>query len=169
MFQIGDYIVYRNTGVCHVADISARENFSTAAGEEQLYYHLVPVHGAGTIYIPVDSPVFMRPVISKEQAQDLLAAIPLMERKPDYSKNQKALAEKYRTILHTHDCTALAQMILNISKKACVLKEQGKSAGKTDLQYMKQAKEFLKEELAIALEIPYDEVADYVKQQIKMA
>lgn len=34
---------------------------------------------------------------------------------------------------------------------------------------MKQAKEFLMEELAIALEIPYDEIADYVKQQIKLA
>lgn len=119
MFQKGDYIVYRNTGVCHVADISTRENFS-AGGEAQLYYHLVPVHGAGTIYIPVDSPVFMRHVISKEQAQALLAAIPQMERTPNYNKNQKALAEQYRTILHTHDCTALAQMILNISKKPAI-------------------------------------------------
>lgn len=75
MFQKGDYIVYRNTGVCHVADISTRENFAVD-GTEQLYYHLVPVHGAGTIYIPVDSPVFMRPVISKEQAHALIASIP---------------------------------------------------------------------------------------------
>lgn len=168
MFQKGDYIVYRNTGVCHVADISTRENFAVD-GTEQLYYHLVPVHGAGTIYIPVDSPVFMRPVISKEQAHALIASIPQMEQKPDYSKNQKALAEKYRTILHTHDCTALVQMILNISKKTAILEAQGKHVGKTDLQYMKQAKDFLKEELAIALKIPYDEVMDYVKQQIKLA
>ena len=60
-------------------------------------------------------------------------------------------------------------MILNISKKTAILEAQGKHVGKTDLQYMKQAKDFLKEELAIALEIPYDEVMDYVKQQIKLA
>ncbi|MFR6291566.1 MAG: CarD family transcriptional regulator [Peptococcaceae bacterium] len=168
MFQKGDYIVYRSTGVCRVDDIGARENFLTD-GAEQLYYHLVPIHGTGTIYIPVDSSVFMRPVISKEQAQQLIASIPSIEEHPNYSKNQKVLIEEYRSLLQTHDCTALVQLILDVHKKELVLNAQGKTAGKTDLQYMKQAQTLLHEELSVALDIPYEDVADYIRQQIKLA
>lgn len=34
---------------------------------------------------------------------------------------------------------------------------------------MKQAQTLLHEELSIALDIPYEDVADYIRQQIKLA
>lgn len=52
MFQKGDYIVYRNTGVCKVAEIGIPEDFPATAQDVQ-YYHLAPVRGSGLIYIPV--------------------------------------------------------------------------------------------------------------------
>lgn len=166
MFQKGDYIVYRNTGVCKVEEIGTLAD-APAAVQDRLYYHLAPVHGSGLIYIPVDSPVFMRPVITKEQAQDLIAAIPLIEEKPNYSRDQKVLNEQYRALLNEHDCTALVQLIKDIRKKNRVLIARGKSAGKTDMQYMKQAETLLHQELSIALDIPYDDVASYIKNQLK--
>lgn len=166
MFQKGDYIVYRNTGVCHIEEIDTPEDFP-AATKDILYYYLAPVRGSGIIYIPVNSSVFMRPVLTEKQAQELIASIPSMQENPDYSKDQKALAEQYRTLLQSHDCKALLQLVMNIHKKVCVLDEKGKSAGKTDLQYMKQAEELLHEELAVALKIPYDEVANYIKKEIE--
>lgn len=39
------------------------------ANKKRKYYKLAPVFGSGTIYIPVDTKVFMRPVISKEEAE----------------------------------------------------------------------------------------------------
>lgn len=72
-------------------------------------------------------------------------------------------------MLQTHDCTALVQLILDVHKKELVLNAQGKTAGKTDLQYMKQAQTLLHEELSVALDIPYEDVADYIRQQIKLA
>lgn len=166
MFQIGDYIIYRNTGVCQVVQIGIPENFSILDSDVQ-YYFLEPLHGSGIIYIPVNSTVFMRPVISKEQAMELIASIPTIPEQPDYSKDQKALHEHYKTLLQSHDCTALIQLIKNIHKKSAVLTAKGKNAGKTDLQYKEQAETLLHEELSIALGIPVEEVPAYIRSQIE--
>jgi len=92
VFQKGDYVVYRNTGVYKVEEIGTLKD-APAAMQDRLYYHLAPVHGSSLIHIPVDSPIFMLPVITKEQAQDLITAIPSIEEKPNYSRNQKVLNE----------------------------------------------------------------------------
>jgi CarD family transcriptional regulator len=166
MFKEGDYIVYRSTGVCRVDAIGTPTDFP-AATEGVVYYQLTPVRGAGSIYIPVDSPVFMRPVITREEAMELIASIPSIEKNPNYSKDQKALNEYYKSLLQTHDCAVLVQLIKNIQEKTRVLNERGKTAGKTDTQYRKQAEELLREELSVALEIPLDQVFDYVNQQLQ--
>lgn len=167
MFQEGEYIIYRNTGVCKVAKIDVPDDFPAAASNV-LYYHLAPIHGSGIIYIPVDSKVFMRPVITKEQAMELISTIPSIKEFPDYCKDQRALAEHYKAQLQTHDCTVLIQLIKNIHCKNQELNARGKTVGKTDIQYMKQAENFLHEELSIALDIPFDEVPTYIRKQIEI-
>lgn len=165
MFQKGDYIIYRNTGVCQVAEIGVPENFPVT-DENTLYYFLVPMRGSGTIYIPVNSPVFMRPVITREQAVTLIASIPQLPTLPTQYKDQKALVESYKTLVQTHDCSTLLQLIMSIHKKGSELTEKGKSLGKIDLQYKKQAEEMLHEELSIVLDIPYEEIPAYIRQQV---
>ena len=168
MFQEGDYIVYRNTGVCRVEKIGIPEEFPAAA-QDVLYYHLAPVRGSGIIYIPVDSKVFMRAIISKEEAMHLIASIPSVEETPDYSKDQKALAEHYKCMLQTHDCAALIQLIKNIHRKSQELEARGKTPGKTDVQYKKQAEIFLHEELSVVLGIPFEEIPSYIRKQVEAA
>lgn len=165
MFQQGDYIVYRSTGVCRVEEVAVPENFSAAA-PGALYYCLSPVRGSGVIYVPVDSPVFMRPILTREEAMALISAIPLVPEMPNYSKDQKSLQEQYKTQLRSHDCLTLVQMIKGIHKKNRVLTAVGKTAGKTDLQYMKQAEALLHEELSVALDIPYEQVPDFIQQEL---
>lgn len=168
MFQEGDYIVYRNTGVCRVEKIGIPEDFPAAA-QDALYYHLAPVRGSGIIYIPVDSKVFMRAIISEEEARNLIASIPSVEENPNYSKDQKALAEHYKSMLQTHDCVALLQLVKDIYRKNRELNEKGKTAGKTDMQYMKQAETLLHEELSVALGIPFEEMTAYIRKQVEAA
>ena len=64
MFQKGDYIIYGNTGVCQVKDICIPDGISSDSNDK-LYYRLAPVYGSGTIYIPVDTSIYMRPVLSR--------------------------------------------------------------------------------------------------------
>lgn len=166
MFQKGDYIIYRNTGVCQVAEIGVPENFPIT--ENTLYYFLVPMRGSGTIYIPVNSSVFMRPVITKEQANTLIASIPKLPVLPTQYKDQKALVEAYKSLVQTHDCSVLLQLIMSIHQKGTELTEKGKTLGKIDMQYKKQAEEMLHEELSVVLDIPYEDIPTYIRQQIEV-
>ena len=76
MYQAGEFIVYGTNSVCRVESIG-KPPFETE--EDKLYYTLVPVTGTETIYIPTDSPVFTRPVISREKAEELINSIPDIE------------------------------------------------------------------------------------------
>ena len=164
MFQKGEYIIYRNTGVCQVAEIGIPEHVSNAG--DTLYYFLVPMRGSGTIYIPVNSPVFMRPVLTKDQAITLITSIPQLPELPTQYKEQKALVAQYKSLVQTHDCCTLIQLILSIHRKSSELMQKGKSLGKIDMQYKKQAEEMLLEELSIALNIPFDELPAFIRQKV---
>lgn len=166
MFQEGDYIVYRNTGVCRVEKIGIPDGFP-ADVQEVLYYFLAPVRDSSIIYIPVNSQVFMRPVISKEEAQRLIASIPSIEEQPDYSKDHKTLSDHYKMMLQSHDCGTLLQLIKNIYRKKQELEEKGKSSGKAALAYLKQAEQLLHEELSIALGIPFEDIPSYIRTQLE--
>ena len=75
MFQKGDLIVYGNTGVCRVEDIGPLKNMGDSK-EIKDYYILSPVFSSGVIYIPANTRVFMRPVLTKEQVDALIDRIP---------------------------------------------------------------------------------------------
>ncbi len=164
MFQKGEYIIYRNTGVCQVAEIGVPENFPITEGT--LYYFLVPIRGSGTIYIPINSPVFMRPVLTREEADTLISSIPLLPELPTQYKDQKALVGTYKALVQTHDCSTLLQLIKSIRKKDSELTQKGKHLGKIDIQYRKQAEEMLCEEFSIALSIPFEEIPSYIQQKV---
>lgn len=161
MFQKDDYILYRTTGICRIADIGMPPDFSATA-PDTLYYYLAPVHGSGIIYVPVDSPVYMRSVISREEAEQLLSSIPTVPESPLLSRDQKELTSHYKALLQNHDCISLIQLIKETRKKADLLSTTGKSLGKIDVQYRKQAEDLLEQELSVALNIPYEEVSAYI-------
>lgn len=168
MFQKGKLIMYGNVGVCRVEDVGVPQGLSIA-DKEKLYYTLRPVYGSGTIYIPVESKVFMRPVISKEQAQELISKIPQIQEEPYYGRDQKVLSEQYRSFMQTHECEDLLQLIKTVYVKSKKLTRDGRKPGKTDLQYKKKAEELLHSELAIALEIPVEEVPNYIAKEVEKA
>ncbi len=75
MFEKGEYIIYGNSGVCEVQD------YLKADKEQRIYYVLAPVGAKGsTIFSPVDNQkVFMRKVMTREEADALLKGIPEYE------------------------------------------------------------------------------------------
>ena len=68
MFSVGSLIVYSGTGVCRVESVGPPP-FDPRCKTE--YYTLTPLRGSGTIYVPVNSKVFMRPILSRQAAQEL--------------------------------------------------------------------------------------------------
>lgn len=161
MFEVGSLLIYDTTGVCKVLEIGVPSGLP-ATNKNRLYYKLEPVFGPGTIYIPVDTRVFMRPVLTREEAEALIRKIPEICEDICETHNQKVLEDHYKASLMTHNCEDLVQIIKTVYTKKRVLEKNGKKAVKTDQTYMKHAKKLLHEELSIALEIPVEEVEAYI-------
>ena len=160
MYQAGDYIVYGTSGVCRVDEIKP----SPFEGEEnRQYYTLTPVTGTETIYIPVDSPVFTRPVISKEKAEELVREIPNIDVDHFKSHSMRLSSEHYQEVLQSHDCEDLVQLIKTVYAKS---KRNGRRLSQVDQRYRKRAEELLHGELSVALGIPFNEVPAYISNVI---
>ena len=93
MYQVGELIVYGGTGVCRVEAVETPQQRGPEAGRQ--YYLLKPLYQDGTIRIPVDSKVFMRPVISRQEAEALINAIPGMHAEACHERNFTQLAARF--------------------------------------------------------------------------
>ena len=166
MFQVGQLIIYGSSGVCRVEEIGQIKNNPVAKPGRE-YYTLSPMFGSGKLCVPVDTGVFMRPVISKEQAIQLVEKIPEIQKEDCTIHDQRMLAEHYRTFFESHECEDLVQLMKTVYAKNQSLKAMGRKPGKTDLQYMKRAEDLLYGELAVALEIAIDQVPVYIEQTVE--
>ena len=162
MFKIGEKIVYGQTGVCVVDDICEKEILRK---QKKTYYVLKPVFQQNNvIYAPVDSDkVFMRRIITREQADKLILQIPEIKKN---LKSEAATPEDYRSWLESHECGDLIELTAKIYAKKEMAKENKKKLGFLDEKYMKLAEDLLFGELSVALEIPFDEVPQYIKQSL---
>ena len=164
MFQPGEKIVYGTTGVCTVQEVTPRDDLpGTAPGT--LYYALEPLSGSGIIYLPVDAPVFMRPVITRQEAEALVARIPEMAAEAYHQRNLQMLRNHYQEVLRSHDCEKLLEMTMSIHVKEKQASKAGRKLGQIDARFQKRAEELLWGELAVALEIPVEEVPRYIQEK----
>ena len=167
MFQPGDLVVYGSSGVCRVVKVGALE--SRAADPSREYYTLQPVFESEMIYSPVDSGVFMRPAMTKEQAQDFIREIPSIEGDVCNERNPANLRVHYESFLQSHQCRELVSLIKGIRHKCKETEKKGRKMGQVDQRYRKKAEGLLHGELAIALGIPLDQVESYIQESMQEA
>lgn len=168
MYQTGSLIIYGTTGVCRVTGVTQLD-FS-GHGTLVPYYTLAPLYQTGVIYAPVDNPkVFMRPVISKETAQQLIDQIPSIQAEAFHSRSPQELSEHYTHALQSHDCGDLIRLVMSIYTKKQDLTLQKRKFGQVDGRFMKQAEDLLYGEFAAALGIDKDRVAEYIAEKVDPA
>lgn len=165
MFAVGDLIVYSETGVCRVEQVGAPP-FDPKAKLE--YYTLSPLNSRETIYVPVDTQVFMRPILSRAAAEELISRLPEIQRAHVEGRDYRALAQQYREILETHRCEDLVQLIKLVYAKNQHKSRSGKKPSKVDQDYQRRSESLLHGELAAALEIPVESVPDYIHQRLQL-
>ena len=164
MFQKGDYIIYGSSGVCQVNDITVPDFLGESTTE---YYVLTPVRDTGTIYAPVNTKKFMRSIITKEQAMELIRQIPSIQKEEVKERDHRFLAQHYKQTLDSHDVSDLVQLIKTIYLKNEDSALRGKRPTNTDMQYMKKAEDLLYSELSVALDIPFGEVEGFIAKEIE--
>jgi len=165
MYQAGALVVYGGEGVCRVESVGKLH--MPGINREKDYYTLSPLYRDGKIYTPVDTKVFMRPVISKEEAESLIRAIPHIHAADCTERNLRILNEHYQALLRTHQCEDMVQIIKAAYERRQERTSHGNKPGQVDERYMKRAEDLLYGELAVALEIDRDCVEAYIQQTIE--
>lgn len=164
MYEVNDLIMYGSTGVCKVSDITTQ----VFDNEDKLYYVLKPLYQSGVIYAPVDNEkVFMRPVISGEEANRLIDDIPEIHTEIYKNSSMQQLTKCYQAAIDTHSCVDLLKLTKSIYQKKMEALAQNRHLGQIDKKFMKRAEELLFGELAAALNISREEVQEYIKAKLE--
>lgn len=135
-------------------------------GESKMYQVGELIVYGGTIRIPVDSKVFMRPVISRQEAEALIDAIPGMHAEACHERNFTQLAARYQQALGSHSCADLIELMMPIYAKKQYAESRKRRFGQLAARFMKRAETLLYGELSVALGIPFEEVQPYISSRI---
>ncbi len=168
MFRLGDKVIYGNDGVCEVVAIT--EKTFPGGSEKRPYYTLKPLYQEYMIHTPVNnSKVFIRPVITREEAEKLIAEIPSYDVPAPGNRLRKEAVASYQESIRSHDCRDLFEMTMGIYAKRQSAALAKRAFGAMDEQFMKRAEELLFGELAVALDIPKEDVPEYIKSRLREA
>lgn len=168
MFQVGNYVVCSNKGVCVIENITTLN--ITGVDKEKRYYILKPLYSAGsTVYVPVDSEKgpMMRKVLERVEAERLIGEIP---RIPLLTIPSEKLTEQtYKECVKTNDCGELVRLIKTISMRKQKRIQAGRKITAVDAKYFHLAEDNLYGELAVALDMSREEVSDCIMAAIDSA
>lgn len=165
MFQLGETVLYGTEGVCTIADISEMK-FGSKTGK---YYVLRPVYRrTSTIYVPAENEMLtgkMRRVLSAEEIDALLHDVTDCE--VDWIEDPGERKTEYAKILTGGDRCELVRLIRALYLRRSDLQEKGKRLRTGDDQLLRDAEKLLNDEFAMVLQIPQDEVPEYIRARIE--
>ena len=162
MFAVDQLVVYGGEGVCRVEKIGPAG--IPGADKTKLYYTLSPLYRTGQVITPVDTRVLMRPAMTADDAQTLIAALGGREIPAVPAGNPRMLKDYYQSVVTTYDCAAVAQLICQLVRRSAQAVSQGKKPSQMDERYLKRAEDQLYGELAAALQMERSALAGYIRQ-----
>ena len=166
MFSVNDYIVYGSNGVCKIEDICVLPKVD-GVHKNKKYYVLKPIYSKGnTIYTPVDNTkVVIRKIISKAETKKFIDSIPSIATLS--ISDDKARAAECQNALRSCDYKEWIKVIktINIRKQERI--SLGKKIGQIEERLLNSAEDFLYGELAVPLEIPKEQVEEYIVKRIE--
>ncbi len=164
MFETGTYIVCGQHGVCRVEGVGKLQ-LTEASGDKE-YYTLSKVYSrGGVLYVPADSEkIVMRPVISKEEAEELIEHM----REIDLLQidNEKRKEEIFKQAFRTCDSREWVKVIKTLYERKKDRLAKGKKVTASDERFLRTAEDNLFGELAISLDIEKNDVEQYIMDKI---
>ena len=164
MFETGTYIVCGQHGVCRVESLGKLQ-LTEASGDKE-YYTLSQVYSrGGVLYVPADSEkVVMRPVISREEAEELIGHIKEIDMLQ--IDNEKRKEEIFKQAFKTCDSREWVKVIKTLYERKKIRLSKGKKVTASDERYLRTAEDNLYGELAISLNIDKNDVEQYIMDKI---
>lgn len=164
MFKIGDYIIYGFNGVCRVDNIGTIR--LSGIEKDRLYYTLHPFgEKEGTIYTPVDNQkTLMRPILTKKEAKELLDEISGIDNL--WITDERTREMTYKEVMNKCDSREWVRIIKTLYLRKRERIAEGKKITASDEKYLRLAEENLYSELSVALEIPKNQMEEYITDYI---
>lgn len=149
MFQIGDFVIKANNGICRVDDIGHLD--IAAANKERLYFFLTPLNETHTkLYVPTDkADNGLRRVITEEEAWKFIDEIPDIDEA--WIADDKQREQKYKEAIQSCDLKKLMSIIKSMYHRKQIRTAQGKKNTSVDEHFFKLAENNLYTELAFAI------------------
>ena len=162
MFVIGQLVMYGGEGVCRVEGIGVPA--IPGVDKAKQYYTLSPLARSGQVMTPVDTKILIRPVMSREEAEELIGGLSALEPEKMPSGGIRAARDYYHQLVMSYDCRRLAAMIKAVSRKRARALRSGKKVSQMDERYLKRAEDELYGELSAALGLERDAVPDHIRR-----
>ena len=162
MYTVGEKIIYGEQGACEVAAVGHVAMQGIA--KDRLFYTLCPLSGGGTIYAPVDSPVYMSPVMTQTEAEAFVAAIPTIEATFCLETKVTKADAYYKSIFSSHSREALVGMLKGLSSCS---RDRRQTLNLRLERIAKRARDPLESELSAALGISPEEAQQQLSEALK--
>lgn len=145
MFEIGDYIVYGQNGICKIVDITHPQ--MAGIDNDRLYYVLIPQKTRDSkLFCPADNDkLAIRRVISPEEAGEILSEAKNIE--PLVVTNDRMRDDSYKTVMKTGDIRGWVSIYKTLINRKKEREESGKKITATDERYLKLVDEAIYSEL----------------------
>lgn len=150
-------------GVCEVTGICEK---AFLKNQKRKYYVLKPENlDNNLIYAPIEQgKVFMRPLITEQQAEDLIKSIPKIVE--NISLNDNMTKDEYIEKINNHSLEQLVELTAIIYAKKMSVAKMKKRLNMIDEKYMKIGENLLFGELSAVLKISIDKIQDYISEKI---
>ena len=164
MFNIGDLLFYGTNGVCRVSEICASPFDSN---DTRSFYKLTPIAENTTlvIYTPVDNTqVVMRSLISKDEAEALLARIGSIEKvSVAVEKHRK---DAYRETIREGNPEGYVKIIKTVRARREMFRRTRRRVPDMDNDFEHTARLCLYGELSTVLGISREEISRIINESI---
>ena len=164
MFQIGDLLFYGTNGVCRVSEICSSPFDSS---DTRSFYKLTPIaeNTSLVIYTPVENTqVVMRSLISKEEAEALLARIASIEKvSVSIEKHRK---DAYRETIREGNPEGFVKIIKTVRARRELFRRTRRRVPDMDNDFEHTAKTCLYGELSAVLGICREEIHRIITESI---
>ena len=158
MYKVDEIIVYKKE-VCKIRKI--KEKYL----QNKDYYIMSPLEDPSlVINVTVDNTKDIRSVITKEEAESLIAKIPTIELLNSDSKN---IETEYKQLLNEDNLENLVKIIKTTYLRNYERTKTKKRISEVDQTYFNKAETRLYNELSISLNLPLEEVKEYIITKLK--
>ena len=148
MFAAGEMVVYGGEGVCRVEGVGTPS--LPGMDKTRLYYTLAPLYRSGQVMTPVDTRVLMRPLLTGQEVQELIAQLDQLPEEQAESHNTRAIKDLYHQVVASYDCKRLAGLIKGVCRRRSWAIHHGRKVSQMDERYLRRAEDALYGELGAA-------------------